>query len=270
MTATLGRHDTMRRRRRTAREPCPAPATRAPDPAWPDVLVAWCGAVRPEGDAATFAEHAAALLETLDQHRALTGAALERFGRALGAEGWPLDPIAGWLRTLALIAPHHAEGLAGFDAATALARGWASGFVRGAEESAVVDPTTGLCTPAVLAVRLREVFDQCRSLGVDPRFAYALGMIDIGPGAPLAHCAEGAVLGLIVTATFTSGETCAALDTRVAVLAPRTDELTHGLRRVELLAAEDHLLRRSSVVTWIEELPDDASVLDVYLVDLTR
>lgn len=263
MAATLGRQQPMRWWRRSGAVTAPA---------WPDLVVAWCARV--ESDLTTgrveFAEHAADLLETLEERRPLALAALERFGRMLGNDGWPIEQVSHWLTLLPDVAPQHQVLLQHYTTGTAVARGWAAGFVRGAREQRVIDPTTGLCTSAVLEIRVREVYDQCRSVGLPTHLAYALAVVDPGRSGPLVGSADGAVLGLIVSTTFRSGETCAALAGRIAVLAPRTARLVDQLDQVSALARADHLVRRSGVLTWVDQLPESVEQVSDYLVDLAR
>jgi hypothetical protein len=263
MTATLGRHLIMRWRRR------PGEASAR---AWPDLVVAWGTLVEPELGAGhqSFADHAADLLESLEIRPSLSSAALERFGRVMGNDGWPIEDVSRWLVLLTGIAPRYRKVLDDAAADTALARGWTAGFVRGARERAFVDPTTGLCTSAVLEVRLRQVYEQCRSVGVPTHLAYALAVVDPGRSGSLVGSADGAVLGLIVSTTFRSGETCAALARRIAVLAPRTGRLVDQLDQVASLARDDHLVRHGGVLTWVDQLPESVDQVSDYLVDLAR
>jgi hypothetical protein len=234
--------------------------------------VDWCDRVSSDlgADRTWFAEHAADLLETLEQRRPLVLAAFERFGRVLGDEGWPSEQVSRWLDVLAELAPQHHVVLQHYTTGAAVARGWTAGFVRGAREQRVLDPTTGLCTSAVLELRVRDVYEQCRSVGLPTHVTYALAVVDPGRSGPLIGSADGAVLGLIVSTTFRSGETCAALAGRIAVLAPRTRRLAEQLGQVSSLVRADHLVRHAGVLTWIDQLPESVDQVGDYLLDLAR
>jgi hypothetical protein len=172
-------------------------------------------------------ECAEQLVETLASDRARISSALARFGRQAGTDGWTLGDVSSWLEALIALGEATSRPLAGFDAGTALASGWAEGFLRGTTVDGCLDPATGLVTLPVLRVRLDQVNDQCRSLGLDPADVYALVVADlVMPGVgPLRRHALHASLAEEVRAVFHSGETLAIHGGRVLVLASRTPEL---------------------------------------------
>src|SRR4051794_8427629 len=147
-----------------------------------------------------------------------------RFGARLGTDGWALEDLAKWVTQLAGHAGAAGEALTTFAAGVALATGWADGFLAGSYEDGCTDPLTGLATPAGLALRLRQVYDQCAALGLDPRVAYALLVISVELPArsPLVRDAARVMLADRVAATFATGETACAAGDVICVLPPRT------------------------------------------------
>ena len=194
------------------------------------------------------------------------GLALERFGRDAGSDGWDLDHVVGWVDALgSLRAGRHLTSPA---AASALVRGWAAGATHGGAERRDVDPDTGLVTVDVLAARLTQVYERCRTLGVPAHHSFAIGIVDLQRPAGLRGHAVSALVGSIVAGTFRAGELCVALRRRVAVLAPSTPALGRRLSEIADAARRDPVLAGSGLVTWIEPLPTDVGLLGNYLADL--
>jgi GGDEF domain-containing protein len=214
---------------------------------------------RLDGDPA----EAADVIDTLRERPADLSGALARFGRCLGAEGWPLDELSGWIDELAAMAGDGGAGLSDFDAGVALGQGWAEGFVHGAHAEACVDALTGLATAGVLRVRLSQVFDKCRALDLDPARSYAIVVVDAGGivGQPLTRDAVLIALADRVRDVFATGETVCRAGDRILVLTPLEPELP---ARVE--GFTPHL--GAGVMAWTEALPDDGGQLDGFLLDL--
>jgi hypothetical protein len=197
--------------------------------------------------------------------------ALIRFGRQAGTDGWTLGDVSGWLETLIDLGDAITRPLEGFDAGTALASGWAEGFLRGATADGCLDPATGLVTLPVLRLRLEQVNDQCRALGLEPVDLYCLVIADLvltGVGSLRRH-ALLASLAEEVRQLFTSGETLAVHDGRVIVLASRTPELPAVMGTLERRVREHDVLRHWHVLTWMEPLPAEFADIDTFLSDLT-
>jgi hypothetical protein len=210
------------------------------------------------------------LVDTLAERPADVAGALVRFGTRLGTDGWALEDLAKWVTQLAGHAGAAGEALTTFAAGVALATGWADGFLTGSYEDGCTDPLTGLATPAVLALRLRQVYDQCAALGLDPRVAYALLVIsvDLPARSPLVRDAARVMLADRVAATFATGETACAAGDLICVLASRTPALHDAVQDLVLQVRDLSVLHGAPVLTWIEDLPADRDQLQAFLNDV--
>jgi len=217
-------------------------------------------------------ECAEELVETLTSDSSRIGSALARFGHRAGSDGWTLRDVSSWLESLIELGDPTSRLLSGFDAGTALASGWADGFLRGVTIDGCVDPATGLVTLPVLRVRLDQVNDQCRALGLDPAAVYCLVVADlVVPGmGPLRRHALHASLAEEVRTVFHSGETSAIHSGRILVLASRTPELPARIGVLERSAREHLVLRHRHLLTWIEPLPTEFVGLDAFLDEITQ
>ena len=153
----------------------------------------------------------------------------------------------------------------------ALSAGWADGFLHGASRDDCLDPTTGLARVSVLELRLRQVYEHCAALGVEPDLVYALVVVDASlvEHALFERNAARVALADEVRSLFGSGETIAGHGDRVLVLVSRTPELDD---RVAILDAAVHthsLLRHDPIATWVERLPPNAEGLRRFVDDLT-
>jgi hypothetical protein len=197
--------------------------------------------------------------------------AVSRFGWQAGNDGWSLPDISRWLETLARIGAPTAKGLLTFDMGMAMCAAWADGFLHGASHDDCLDPTTGLARPSVLHLRLRQVYEHCAALGVQPDMVYALVVVDASLTAHplLERNAARVALAMETRRLFSSGETVVGNGDRVLVLASRTAELDD---RVAILGAALHthgLLRHDPIVTWVERLPTQADELRLFVRDVT-
>ncbi|HWC67196.1 MAG TPA: hypothetical protein VG478_03955 [Acidimicrobiales bacterium] len=236
-----------------------------------DLLARWARNV-PLSSGSELRECAEELVETLAGDSSRIRPALVRFGRQAGADGWTLADVSSWLEALIALGEPTSRSLSGFDAGTALASGWAEGFLRGATVDGCLDPATGLVTLPVLRLRLDQVHDQCRALGLSPADVYCLVVADlVVPGVgPLRRHALHASLAEEVRQLFDSGETLAIHGGRVLVLASRTPGLPAKLGLLERKVREHSVLRHRHVLTWIEPLPSDFAALDAYLDEVTQ
>ncbi|MDP2291010.1 MAG: hypothetical protein Q8M22_07450 [Actinomycetota bacterium] len=216
------------------------------------------------------------LAETLTGRPDGIDAALHRFGSSLGADGWPIAQVSLWVREMGECTDRAGRRLlTQFSALSSLARGWADGYVRGAHSSLCTDPTTGLVTAMVLRTRLQEVYEQSRSVGLDPAEHHALVIVDVD-----LHDDEfrelprlDADLRMVcvadsVCAVFQRGETIARADHRILVLVALTeytdqwvDILTDRLQTGVATSA-------AHATVMLETLPDDVAMLDRYVRDL--
>ncbi len=215
-------------------------------------------------------EVAADLVATMSERIEGTDGALFRFGHTLGSDGWPIQVVCEWVELLAEpLDRRRRKLLRGLSAHSALARGWAEGYVRGAHSGMCIDPTTGLVTAMVLQLRLQEVHDSARATGVVATHLHMIVLIDVDlAGVPrleadllLACVAES------VRSVFDRGETTARVGDRVLVLADRT---AATVERCEILADRlrvDAATRAGHATVVLDELPSAAAV-ERYLRDL--
>jgi GGDEF domain-containing protein len=197
-------------------------------------------------------------------------AALERFGRRASASGWTLGDAAEWIDLLARLAMAESVALRRFDAGIALAQGWTTGFVHSLHERSVTDANTGLPTLAVLAVRLRQVYDQCASLGVRTETAFTLLIADVDLSAfpPLLREAIQLLVAERVRETFNSGETVCMAGGTVVVLVSRTPDLPGRVAMLEASLRTVSLLEDAPLVIWLEDLPTSPERIDHLLLDV--
>jgi GGDEF domain-containing protein len=99
--------------------------------------------------------------------------------------------------------------------------------VHGSRAEECVDGLTGLATSAVLQLRLSQVFDQCRALGISPEMAYTIVVVDADVAGlpPLVRDAAWVVLADHVWTVFSTGETVCRAGDRILVLAANAPEL---------------------------------------------
>jgi hypothetical protein len=212
------------------------------------------------------------LVDTLVERPADIAGALVRFGARLGTDGWALEDLGKWVAQLSAHAGAAGEALTTFAAGVALATGWADGFLAGSYEDGCTDPLTGLATPSVLALRMRQVYDQCAALGLDPRVAYALLVISVELPArsPLVRDAARVMLADRVAAVFATGETTCAAGDVICVLASRTPALHDALQDLVLQVRSLSVLEGAPILAWIEDLPAERGQLQAFLHDVVR
>ena len=215
-------------------------------------------------------EAAADLVTTMSERPQGTNGALLRFGNTLGSDAWPIQVVSEWLELLAgHLGRRHRRLLRGLSAQSALACGWAEGYVRGAHLGMCFDASTGLVTEMVLRMRLQEVHARAGATGRAAADLHVLVVIDVDLfGMPrweadllLACVAES------VRNVFDRGETTARVGDRVLVLADR-DAAT--AERCEILADRlrlDAATQRANTTVVLDELPAAVAV-ERYLRDL--
>lgn len=238
-----------------------------------ELLRAWAAASggAPVGVSGRLRDAAEDLAIAADRRPGDLVAAASRFGWQAGDDGWPLPEIARWLETLARISGPSGKGLLTYEVAVALSAGWADGFLHGATRDDCLDPTTGLARVSVLELRLRQVYEHCAALGVDPDLVYALVVIDASlVDHPLfERNAARVALADEVRALFGTGETVAGHGDRVLVLVSRTPELDDRVAILEAAVHTHSLLRHDPIATWVERLPPHAEGLRRFVDDLT-
>lgn len=197
--------------------------------------------------------------------------AMARFGSRLGGEGWTLEDASEWVELLArLCCSSVATSLRSFDCGVALARGWTEGHLHGLHADECFDGVTGMCTPAVLRLRLQQVFEHCAALGVPAGAVHRLVILDAdisGVGA-LESDAVMVVLADLVQQKFTSGETIARDGSRIFVLATNSERLPITLTTLIEDAHRRSLLYAARVLGWIEDLPSSPTMIDRYIADI--
>ena len=198
--------------------------------------------------------------------------ALTWFASTVGSAGWDLGTVAALVGRLAALLDEagypHPE-LTAFDAGSVAGRGWANGYLPIVTSESCTDSLTGLATLGVLSWRLRQVYDQCGALGVDPVQVYALVVLDVVCGGSVLarDIARVAAAGL-ARQRFCAGETVVATGNRFLVLASYTPRLADA---IDVLAAElrcHAALAEANVMAWVEPLPARADDIDRYLFDV--
>jgi hypothetical protein len=236
------------------------------------VLAQWAAVVQPSGalDPPLLNSAAAAVVDALLHRPIELDAALERFGRRVGTEGWALADGAEWLDRLASLAAREADALRRFDAGIAFAEGWATGFLHGVREEATTNPVTGLATLPLLGLRLHQLYDQCRALGIDAPTAFGLLVVDLDLGAlpPIIRDATRAVVADRVRATFHGGETICDADPAIVALVSRTPELNVRTTLLEGALHRIPELATAPALLWLETLPDGPDQIEHLLLDV--
>jgi hypothetical protein len=238
-----------------------------------ELLRAWAAASGggPPGISARLRDAAEDLAVAVDRRPSELRGALARFGWQAGNDGWPLPELSQWVVVLSGLGGAAAKDLLTFDMGMALSSAWADGFLHGARQDDCVEPTTGLARLSVMNLRLRQVYDHCTTLGVEPDLVYALVVVDapLGEHPELERTAARVALANEIKVLFCTGETLAVEGHRVLVLASRTAELDD---RVAVLGAALHthpLLRHDHISAWVERLPAQVDELARFLADVT-
>ncbi len=245
---------------------------------WLDAIAADLrGLVEPERDGTARVDSrivlaALDLVETVCTRPEGTQASLTRFGAMMGADGWHLERVSTWVSELAARLPRKArKNLRNFLAGAALAEGWAAEYVRGAGLSRCTDAVTGLPTPAVLRLRLHEVFSQCAELNVSAGHLYTLVVAEISVDELPAFERDAMYIRLasVVGDIFNGGETLARHGRRVVVLASHTQRTAEKVRQLTDHLRSDGVMATAPAFVWTEALPGTAHDIDRYISDLT-
>jgi len=249
-----------------------SPRSQPPMPSVPELLTRWGQQLFPRVSlqhpavSETARELARVLLEDPDE----VAGAVERFARRMGTHGWSLADVADWVARLADAAGPAGERLQTFEVGIAVGQGWSASVLHGLADDAITDALTGLCTLPVLGLRLRQVHDQCRALGLDPRDVYALVVVDVDVAGrpPLFRDATRVVVADRVAASFCTGETVCETGGPIVVLASRVPALVDQVAELEASLRTLTVLDDTSVLVWLEELPADPGLIDQFLGDL--
>jgi hypothetical protein len=210
------------------------------------------------------------VVDALYAQRGLRGA-LRRLGNTMGDVGWPLEQLNTWIHELSILTKRSLrKELTAFESVTALAEGWAERYVRGAHAGACIDAVTGLGTPTLLRIRLKEIYQHCRAFGIAPHDAYCLVVIDAATDdlAPFERDAVMITTAGVIGDVFQFGETVIRHRGRIIVLASKSDATRHwtGVLIEALQAAP--ITRSADIAVWTDELPESTLDLDRHLRDL--
>jgi len=237
-----------------------------------DILATWREQLGAELDIAEPGVEAAAgdLVDAVLYRPADLDKSLARFGLRLGTDGWDLVTISRWVDLLFRLAGTTGFDRPSFGGGVALSKGWASGYLHCLRTESCTDPITGLPTTAVLTWRLRQVYDQCRAMGVAPALVYAMVVVDVDTSQldSLTRDVALVVTSHEVQQVFASGETVCSAGGRILVLASQGESLTDG---VGLLVAQlrcQSMLVGTNPLAWIEELPAAPTDIEGFLIDL--
>jgi hypothetical protein len=241
---------------------------------WAEVLDRWLGMMQADAGRQldlSIVDAAEDVVETLyTRQRGLRGA-LRRLGNTLGDQGWPLEQLNAWIAALASLTKRSRRAdLTSFESVAALAEGWADRYVRGAHSGACMDAVTGLATPMVLRLRLKEIYDHCRAYGITPTEAYCFVVIDADTDdlAPFERDAVMVTTAGVVGDVFHCGETIIRHRSRVIVLASKSDSTRHRTAVLTTELNDAPITRSAQPLVWDDEIPSSPVDLDRHLREL--
>jgi hypothetical protein len=241
---------------------------------WQIVLDEWLSLIRIDAGEQldlSIVDAATGVVEALYvQRRGLRGA-LRRLGNALGELGWPLEQLNTWLDALSSLTKrsYRAE-LRSFEALAAFAEGWAERYVRGVHSGACLDAVTGLGSPTVLRLRLKEIYQHCRAFGITPNEAYCFVIVDANTAdlAPFDRDAVMVTTAGVVGDVFHQGETVIRHRSRVIVVATKTESTRERSEVLRDALRAAPITRSADPQVWQGELPQSTIELDRRLRDL--
>jgi hypothetical protein len=211
------------------------------------------------------------VVDTLYGHgRGLRGA-LRRMGNTMGDLGWPLEQLNTWIAELTILTTRSRRAkLTSYESVTAVAEGWAERYVRGAHAGACIDAVTGLGTPMLLRIRLKEIYQHCRAFDIAPHDAYCFVVIDADTDdlAPFERDAVMITTAGVIGEVFHFGETVIRHRGRVIVLASKSETTRHWTNvLIDALQAAP-ITRSADIAVWTDELPESTLDLDRHVRDL--
>jgi hypothetical protein len=219
----------------------------------------------------TILDAAADVVETLHKRRRGLRGALRRLGNALGDLGWPLDELNAWIAALSTLTSRSRRAqLRSFESLAALTEGWAERYVRSASAGACLDAVTGLGTPTVLRIRLKETYQHCRAFGITPADAFCFIVIDCKTDdlAPFERDAVMVTASGLVADTFRRGETVIRHRSRIIVLASKSDSTRNRAAALSRVLRDAPLTSAVEPMVWNDELPASTIDLDRHLREL--
>jgi hypothetical protein len=161
----------------------------------------------------------------------------------------------------------------------AVARGWQDGSLP--MSGPMLDPTTDLATLPYLTVRLREIYAQAEAADSNASQTHCLLVTETAVCCtdPWLRLERGSLLGSVLTALFTGGETLVSLGTcsgAAIVLLERGGHLGRTLRYTKL-RVENALApvqraggARHPIHMWVESLPPSYTQALAQIEDLAR
>jgi hypothetical protein len=249
------------------------PRRQPPPPSVPEVLARWARTLHPRVslEHPAISETARELARTLIEDPHETPGAVERFARRMGAHGWSLTDVANWVSHLSRAAGPAGAWLKRYEAGIAVGQGWSTSVLHDLADDGITDALTGLSTPPVLGLRLRQVHEQCQALGVDARDVYGLVIVDVdlADRPPLFRDAARVVVADRVATAFCTGETVCETGGPIVVLASRVPALVDQMVGLEATLRSLAVLEDAAVLVWLEGLPADPGLIDRFLADLS-
>jgi hypothetical protein len=244
------------------------------DSDWQNVLEDWLSLIVPNGGQQldlSINDAATEVVDTLrTRERGLRGS-LRRLGNTLGDLGWQLERLNDWLYALSSLTKgsRRAE-LRSFESVAAFNEGWAERYVRGGHSGVCTDAVTGVGTPSVLRLRLKEIYQHCRAFGIAPNDAYCFVVVNAGTDdlAPFERDAVMITMAGVVGDIFHSGETIIRHRSRVIVLASKSDATRRATEAMVEALQGAPITRSVDVAVWNDEVPTSMVELDRQLREL--
>ena len=235
---------------------------------WQNVLDDWLSLMVPDSGQQldlSIIDAATEVVETLRTRRRGLRGSLRRLGNTLGDLGWQLDQLNDWLYALSnLTKGSRRAELRSFESLAAFGEGWAERYVRGGQSGVCIDAVTGLGTPTVLRLRLKEIYQHCRAFQVAPAEAYCFVIVHASTDdlAPFERDAVMITTAGVVGDIFHSGETIIRHRSRVIVLASKSDATRRSTEAVIEALRGAAITRSVNVAIWSDEVPTSMVELD--------
>ncbi len=240
---------------------------------WQTTLDEWLSLIQIDADQQldlSIVDAASRVVEALHDRHGLRGA-LRRLGNTLGDQGWPLEQLNAWLEALSTLTKRSRSAeLQSFPSLAAFAEGWAERYVRSTHAGACLDAVTGLATPIVLRLRLKEIYQHCRAFGITPTDAYCFVIVDANTDdlAPFERDAVMITTAGVIADVFHSGETVVRHRSRVIVLASKSESTRHRAAALAQALHDAPITRSADPKVWDGELPATTIDLDRQLREL--
>ncbi len=238
---------------------------------WRTILDDWLELIQIDGGQQPdlrVVDAAADVVETLHtRNRGLRGS-LRRLGNTLGDLGWPLERLNLWIAALStLTSRSHRNELLSLESVAALVEGWAERYVRSAHSGACIDAVTGLGTPAVLRLRVKEIYQHCRAFAITPGDAYCFVIVDTNTDdlAPFERDAVMVITAGVVGNVFHNGETVIRHRSRVIVLASKSESTRHRAAVLAQTLKDAPITGPADPTVWCDELPGSTIEIERHL-----